>query len=362
MNISFDPASNIPAYMQLYSRLREDIKAGVYPYDAKLPSKRLLADEAKVSVITVEHAYGILADEGYIVSRQRSGYFVSYRQSDYLAIGSPSPARAHTLPALCREDGSFPYSVLAKTMRRVLSQYGEAILIKSPNRGCVLLREAICAYLARSRGMSAEPGQIVVGSGAEYIYGLVVNLLGRERTYAIESPSYEKIERVYRASGAHCELLKLGSDGIISSELERTSATALHVTPYNSFPSSVTASASKRAEYVRWALARGGFIIEDDYCSEFTVSSKVEDTVYSLEPQNTVIYINSFSKTVAPSIRIGYMVLPKGLMDKFDEKIGFFSCTVPLFEQYVLAELINNGDFERHINRIRRRLRRAAAH
>ena len=241
----------------------------------------------------------------------------------------------------------------------MLSVYGEAILVKSPNNGCAELREAIASYLARSRGMTVTPEQIIVGSGAEYIYGLVVTLLGRSRLYAIESPSYEKIERVYRASGVQCDLLNLGSDGIETAELKRTNATVLHVTPYNSFPSSVTASASKRAEYVRWALARRGFIVEDDYCSEFTVSRKIEDTVFSLEPQRTVIYINSFSKTIAPSIRVGYMVLPTALAEDFNNKIGFFSCTVPVYEQYVLAELINNGDFERHINRMRRKRRKA---
>ena len=202
------------------------------------------------------------------------------------------------------------------------------------------------------------PGQIVIGSGAEYLYGLIVQLLGRERVFALEDPSYDKIRRVYQAHGVTCEMLRLGSDGIRSDELTRASATVLHVTPFHSFPSQVTASAGKRREYLRWAEERGGYIVEDDFDSEFSVSSKSEDTLFSLEPNRSVIYMNTFSKTIAPSMRVGYMVLPPALSEQFRREVGFYSCTVPVFEQYVLAELIGSGDFERHINRIRRRRRK----
>ena len=156
-----------------------------------------------------------------------------------------------------------------------------------------------------------------------------------------------------------CDFLKLSKNGILTSELNRTDATVLHVTPFRSFPSGVTANASKRNEYIRWAKDRDGIIIEDDFDSEFTVSLKHEDTVFSLEPKRSVIYINTFTKTIAPSMRTGYMVLPEELVEVFTQRIGFYSCTVPVFEQYVLAEFINNGDFERHINRVRRKRRQA---
>ena len=198
----------------------------------------------------------------------------------------------------------------------------------------------------------------MIGSGAEYLYGLIVQLLGRERVFALEDPSYDKIRRVYQAHGVTCEMLRLGSDGIRSDELTRASATVLHVTPFHSFPSQVTASAGKRLEYLRWAKERGGYIVEDDFDSEFSVSSKSEDTLFALEPERSVIYMNTFSKTIAPSMRVGYMVLPPALSERFRREVGFYSCTVPVFEQYVLAELIGSGDFERHINRIRRRRRK----
>jgi len=251
----------------------------------------------------------------------------------------------------------FPFSVLAKTMRNVIAKYGENILIKSPNAGCSELRKAISHYLARGKGMHVSHNQIVIGSGAEYLYGLIVQFLGRDKIYALENPSYEKIHSVYRANGAKCDLLKLGKDGILTAQLAKTKASVLHITPFRSFPSGITASASKRNEYIRWATDRNGVIIEDDFNSEFTVSTKNEDTVFSLEPTRSVIYVNTFTKTIAPSMRIGYMVLPQTLVKPFFEKMGFYSCTVPVFEQYVLAEFICSGDFERHINRTRRKLR-----
>ena len=357
MKYYIDRNSHESAYMQLYRQLRTDITQGVYPYGTKLPSKRILAEETQVSVITIEHACEILCDEGYIRARERSGYYVAYRQADFVPIAQPENRVEVNGEYHVRDGEEFPFSVIARTMRNVISRYAERLMVRSPGFGCDELKRAICAYLARSKGMSISPQQVVIGSGAEYLYGLIVQFLGRDRLYAIEDPSYEKILSVYRANGAECELLKLGNDGILSSELQRSRASVLHITPYRSFPSGVTASASKRNEYIRWAQSRGGVIIEDDFDSEFTVSTKHEDTVFSLEPNESVIYVNTFSKTIAPSMRIGYMVLPESMTEEFIEKLSFYSCTVPVFEQYMLAQLISNGDFERHINRVRRKRR-----
>ena len=358
MKYFIDTASDKTAYMQLYEQLRKDIVGGLYPFGSKLPSKRLLAEESGASVITIEHTYSILCDEGYIEARQRSGYFVIYKQSDFLSTSENTGAEPFHHAPISIDDCQFPFSVLSKTMRKVLLDYGESILVKSPNRGCMELRSAICSYLARSNGINVTPNQIIVGSGAEYLYSLIVQLLGKNRIFAVENPSYEKILQVYRANGVECDLLQMGRDGIITEELDRTEATVLHITPFNSFPSGVTARATKRYEYINWAEKRNGYIVEDNYDSELTVSTKSEDTVFSLAKNNKVIYINTFSRTIAPSMRVGYMVLPKQLADEFGHKLGFYSCTVPVFEQYVLAELINNGDFERNINRVRRNRRK----
>ena len=365
MKYSIKETGGMYAYMQLYEQLRRDIVNGILICGTKLPSKRMLAEETGVSVITVEHTYSILCDEGYIEARQRSGYYVIYRESDFYSTEEPASESRDELrhepsrvPKHERMKYDFPFSVLAKVMRKVLADYGDEILVKAPNKGCLELRGAICNYLIRSNGIMVAPEQIVIGSGAEYLYSLIVQLIGTKKKIGLENPSYEKIRQVYEANNVVCDMLEMGQSGIRTSELERTEATVLHVTPFNSFPSGITASVSKRYEYLRWAERRGGYIIEDNYASELTVSKKNEDTVFSLAKNGNVIYLNTFSETIAPSMRIGYMVLPEHLARNFDEKLGFYSCTVPVFEQYVLAELLNNGDFERHINRVRRTKRK----
>ena len=350
-----------PVYLQIYRQIKEDIINGSYPYNTKLPSKRLLADETETSTVTIEHAYALLCDEGYVESRERSGFFVIFRNSDGFAL--PSDGETYH-----RENGfephtgpDFPFSVLAKTMRNVISDLGEAILEKSQNKGCLALRLAIKHYLAKNRGIHVDAEQIVIGSGAEYLYGLIIDLLGRNRTYGIEYPSYEKIEQVYRACEVACDMLRLSGDGIDSTALANTTASVLHTTPYRSYPTGVSASASKRHEYVRWLNAGERYIIEDDFESEFSVSTKPEDTLFALSDKDNVIYLNTFSKTISPSLRIGYMVLPVKLVAEFDRRLGFYSCTVPTFEQYVIARLLEMGDFERHVNRVRRNKRKELA-
>lgn len=347
-----------PVYLQLYRQLREDIIKGVFPYDSKLPSKRMLAEEAGVSTITVEHAYALLCDEGYAESRERSGYFAIFRSADGFAVSAAGAELQRHIGHTEQNYPVFSVSLLSKTMRRVLTDYNAVILEKSPNQGCAELRSALKQYLARNRGIYAELDQIIIGSGAEYLYGLIVDLLGRDRIYAIESPSYEKIEQIYRAAGVDYEALPLSADGIDGKALQESRADVLHTTPYRSFPSGVTASASKRHEYIRWSGQGDRFIVESDYGSEFSVASKPTETLFALAKQDNVIYLNTFSRTISPSLRVGYMVLPRKLVKPFEEKLGFYSCTVPTFEQFVLTELINNGDFERHINRVRRNKRK----
>ena len=347
-----------PVYLQIYKQIKDDIISGSYPYNTKLPSKRLLADETETSTVTIEHAYALLCDEGYVESRERSGFFVIFRNSDGFALPSAEAIHHGEITYEPHQSPDFPFSVLAKTMRNVISDLGEAILEKSQNKGCPELRLAIKSYLAKNRGIYVDSEQIVIGSGSEYLYGLIIDLLGRNRTYGIEYPSYAKIEQVYRAGEVSYEPLRLSSDGIESAALVGTSASVLHTTPYRSYPTGVSASASKRHEYIRWSNFGDRYIIEDDFESEFSVSTKPEDTLFALSDRDNVIYLNTFSKTVSPSLRIGYMVLPKRLVKEFESRLGFYSCTVPTFEQYVIARLLQNGDFERHVNRVRRNLRK----
>lgn len=351
--------NNTPIYLQLYEQIKEDILKGTYPYGAKLPSKRLVAEEMEISVITVEHTYSLLLDEGFIESRERSGYFVCYNH--YTTFSAPNRSIKMQAPHIhnIELDDTFPFSVYAKNMRKVLSLYGDDIFTKCESSGSTELKGAIKEYLSRSRGIEVSERQIVIGAGAEYLYGMIVQMLGLARVYAIENPSYERIEQVYRANGADIELLALGKDGIESEALSKTSASVLHITPYRSFPSGVTATASKKREYIRWITEKSDrLIVEDDFESEFTLLTKAEETVFSLSRGRGVIYVNTFSKTVSPAIRIAYMLLPLDMIELYEKTVGFYSCSVPYYNQLVLAEFIKNGDFERSINRARRKLRK----
>ena len=331
----------------------------IYPYNTKLPSKRVMSEEIGVSTVTIEHAYALLCEEGYIEARERSGFVVIFRAYDGF-VSSSKAEQHHIIPATHHTATitEFPFSVLAKTMRFIISDMGESILDRSPNSGTIELRQSIQKYLARSRGITANIDQIIIGSGSEYLYSLIVELLGRNKIFAIESPSYKKIEQVYRAADVRLEKLPLGLDGIDSASLRACKADVLHISPYRSYPSGVTASASKRHEYLRWAGQGKRVIVEDDFESEFSLSQKAEETLFSHTSENNVIYMNTFSMTISPSFRVGYMVLPECFVKTFQEQLGFYSCTVPTYIQFLLSELISNGDFERHINRVRRAKRK----
>ena len=347
-------------YYYLYSAIKEDILYGTLKKNEKLPSKRALAEHLGVSLLTVETAYQMLKDEGYIESRERSGYYVT--ELKLLGRRSRITKRRH-LELLEdamdenkqeQEQFLFPESVYFKTVRSVLNDYGSELLKKSPNEGCAILRNAIAKYLLRYRGIFAQPEQIVIGSGAEHLYSTVVRLFGNERIYGLENPSYQQIRMVYEGMGAKCEMLKMGKEGVLSTELEKTQADILHITPFHSYPSGVTATVRKRHEYLEWAKEGERIIIEDDFDSEFFMPGKPIDTLYMLDDSQSVIYLNTFSKSLSPSIRIGYMILPEKYLQSYREKVGEFSCTVPVLDQYVLAEFIDRGHFEQHLNRVRR--------
>ncbi len=354
MNWKIDPDRKEAAYLQLYRQIRADIVSGALTPETKLPSKRTLAEELGVSVITVEHALELLTDEAYITARPRSGFYVSF--GGLRQTVQRRPAAISQMQAPPDAPADFPFSLWARTMRSVLSEYGERILSSAPGTGCPELKSAIAEWMARSRGLLLDPERILIGSGAEYLYGLVVQLLGRKSLFALEDPCYEKIRQVYEANGAVCEFLKMGPDGILPEELARSRASLLHVTPYHSYPSGVTASAAKRHEYTAWAKARQAYLVEDDYDSEFAMLRMPAETLLSLLPER-VIYINTFSKTLAPAIRTGFMVLPTALNEKYRAELDFYSCTVPVFDQLVLAEFIRAGHLERMIGRRRRALR-----
>ena len=315
----------------------------------------------------MESAYAQLAAEGYIVSREKSGYFVSQLEPA-LRPPSPPPIRTDAPPPgqpwmmdLRGGGGStelFPFSVWAKLMRQVLSQRGPDLLRPVPHSGVPELREAIAGTLYRLRGLSVSPEQIVVGSGSEYLYNLIVQLLGRELVYGVEDPGYPKPARIYALNGARCISLPVDGQGISPQTLAASPAQVVHLSPSHQFPTGAVTPAGRRQALLRWA-AQGGdrYLIEDDYDSEFRFTGLPIPALQSIDQADRVIYLNTFSRALAPSLRISYLVLPPTLLDRYHQRLGFYSSTVPALEQYTLASFLSEGRFEQHLSRARNRYR-----
>ena len=346
----------VPLYEALYRCIRSDILTGNLKPGTKLPSKRALAVHLEVSKITVETAYNQLLAEGYIRSQEKVGYFV---ESVERTVPPVSPAQS-SRPEISREllldlTGSgteqFPFSVWTKLQREVMLDYGEKLLLPMANRGIPELRRAIADHLLAFRGMHVDPENILIGAGTDFLYNLLIQLLGRDKVYAVEEPGYGKIRQIYAAGGVRCISAKLDDAGVRPDSL--SDAQVLHISPSHHFPTGLVTPVSRRMELLSWAKTGEKWIIEDDYDSEFRFDSHPKPAMQSLD-ESRVIYMNSFSKSLAPSIRISYMVLPASLMQLFQEKLGFYDCTVPSFEQYTLARFLSRGFFEKHINRMRK--------
>ena len=349
-------APGVPLYEALYRCIRRDILSGKLAAGEKLPSKRALAAHLEVSKITVEAAYNQLLTEGYIRSEEKVGYFAENLQK----LPSPAPIpeaavqHAEDLIDLTGDSPShFPFSVWSRLQREVMLDLGEGLLLPLHKQGLPQLRCAIARHLQQFRGMQVDPDNILIGAGTDFLYNLLVQLLGRDKRYGVEEPGYSKIQKIYEAAGAACNLLNLDKEGVDPEDLGDTQV--LHISPSHHFPSGIVMSNARRRTLLDWAAADSDrYIIEDDYDSEFRFNAHPMPALHTLDGGSKVIYLNTFSKTLAPSIRISYMVLPGSLMEKFRRTLGFYSCTVPSFEQYTLDRFISRGHFEKHINRMRK--------
>ena len=340
-----------PLYEALYRCIRSDILTGRLSSGAKLPSKRALAAHLKISKITVEGAYAQLLAEGYIRSRQRSGYFVEDVQQQAPTTPSAPPLAVPAPTVDLSGAPQFPFTVWSRLQREVMLDLGQALLQPMPNTGIPALQQAIATHLKDFRGLSVNPEQILIGAGTDFLYNLLIQLLGRDLCYAVEEPGYSKIRMIYNAGGVACVSAPMDEKGVMPQRLGV--AQVLHISPAHHFPTGIVTPMDRRQALLSWA-GTDKWIIEDDYDSEFRFRSRPMAAIASLDRQGRVIYMNTFSKSLAPSIRISYMVLPPELMERFQKKLGFYSCTVPSFEQYTLARFLQEGHFDKHINRSRR--------
>ena len=345
-----------PLYESLYRSIRDDILRGNLKAGEKLPSKRALAVHLEISKITVEAAYEQLLSEGFINAREKVGYFVE--AVDILPAPRPVPYVPQPEQGFDGVDltgggtSRFPFSVWTRLQRQVMLDLGQQLLRPLPNQGHYGLRQAIAEHLAAFRGMQVAPENILIGAGTDFLYNLLIQLLGRELCYAVEDPGYSKIRLIYAAGGAKCVNAPMDAQGPIPSALE--DAQVLHISPNHHFPTGLVTPVTRRLELLSWAAKGHRWIIEDDYDSEFRFAERPMPSLQALDTVGRVIYMNTFSKTLAPSIRISYMVLPTGLMERFRRQLGFYSCTVPSFEQYTLERFLRQGHFEKHINRMRK--------
>ncbi len=364
LTYSFANLQGESMYTHLYKCIKKDILEGTLKATEKLPSKRMLAKNLGISLITVENAYAQLLVEGYIYSEPKRGYYVATLQQQLPPANNAPTAqpivapKEHITLSFAKSSvpaDTFPYNTWARLLRNTLTSADEHALISDTAAGGVLpLRKALAKHLYQFRGLSIHPEQIIIGAGTQTLYNLIVQLLERSHIYALEDPGYPQLAAIYRANDVFCRYLPMDEQGIEVAVLENSGADILHITPSHQFPTGITMPVSRRYELLHWASKKSSrYIIEDDYDCEFRLFGRPIPPLQSIDQAEKVIYINTFSKTLAPTFRISYMVLPPHLASLFYEKLGFYSCTVSNFEQFTLAKFIEGGYFERHINRMR---------
>lgn len=363
LRYDFTQRNDRPLYQFLYECLKEDIQKGRLPAQTKLPSKREMARDNGISVRTVMNAYEQLLVEGYILSKEKKGYFVASVEAMPCSIPETSE-----YPSFYIEDdwfvdftatqavyNQFPFSMWKKVMREVLSEYDTELVRRAHFLGVKELREAITDYLYRARGMKVSPECTVIGASIEYLYGRLIQILPSHAVYAVENPGYKKIPHIYEEYGLRWTWVEMDEQGINMESLRKSGASVIHISPEHHYPLGTVMSASRRQELLLWAREKPErYLIEDDYDCEFRYHSRTIPPLQSMDRNHRIIYMNTFSKTMAPSIRISYMILPEKLMVRYIDKANFYSNTASSCEQYALARFIREGYFERHLSRMKK--------
>ena len=362
LTYNMEHRETLPLYEYLYRCIRGDILSGTLCAQERLPSKRALAEHLQISVITVEAAYQQLEAEGYVYARPKRGFFVCPVErfpapavQPALSKDPPPPVWQLDLSRNQADVSLFPASIWARLTRQVLAE--DPFLAPAPHQGLLSLRQAIADHLQAFKGMFVLPEQIVVGAGAEYLYLLLAQLFGPNAVFAVEDPGYPKIRQVYQKHGAVCRPVPMDRQGLKPDALAASGATVAHISPTHHYPTGIVTPIGRRQALLRWAEETGGFIIEDDYDSEFRFTGRPIPTLQSIDTGGRVVYMNTFSQTIAPSMRVGFMVLPLRLLERYRRELDFYACTVPVMDQYVLARFLGGGHFEQHLSRMRKEYR-----
>lgn len=361
-------------YHYLYQCIKKDIVNGNILAEEQLPSKRNLAQNLGISVVTVENAYAQLLAEGFIYSLPKKGFFVadinaaanaqtlrSRKKSRTRRLRVERPEESeHTNPKYIADFASngsdieaFPFTTWAKITREVLCERQNDLLQVSPGMGSLELRRAIARMLREFRNIQVSPEQIVIGAGTDYLYGLLVQLFGFDKCYGVEDPGYGKISKLYSQYGIKVCHIPVDGDNFVDA-LKKSDADIVHISPSHHFPTGKVMPIGERYRLLSWAAeSPKRYIVEDDYDSEFRMTGKPIPALQNIDVTEKVVYLNTFSKTMTSAIRLSYMVLPPHLAEKFRNELSFYSCTVSNLDQYVMAKFIDLGYYETHINRMR---------
>ena len=372
LDYNLDARGEKSLYDYLYQRIRDDITSGAIGAGDRLPSKRAFAQHLGVSVVTVEAAYAQLVAEGYVKARPRSGYFAVALQrtgeaKPRLRASAPKPQKDGSGIAVAADltgnEDAGAAALWSRALRRTLAEEPEhEVFLPTPAAGSERLRQDLADYLRQSRGMEVDPGRIVVGAGAQVLDNMLVQLLGRDAAFAVEDPGYPRLKRLYEANGVRRVVeVPLDGEGVRTDVLSASGADVLHIMPSHQFPTGRVTSISRRYELLGWASAgsfeRRRWIIEDDFDCEFRLAGRPVPPLAAIDAEGRVVYTNTFSKGLGSGMRLAYMVLPEELADRYASELGFYSSTVSSVQQMTLARLLESGDYERHVNRMRKRRR-----
>ena len=363
-------------YEYVYQQIRDDIVAGRIAAGEHLPSKRAFASHLGISVITIENAYSQLLAEGYIFSKPRRGYYacelpeapvLASAETELDRDSAPAGLNAHDAGEQPEQFASLSPSALEaarlwqSALRATLTSEDEReIFSPAPAQGTARLRLAIAHHLRGTRGMNVNPDNIVIGAGAQLLDTMLVQLLGADKTYAVEDPGYLRLTRIYQAMGCKVRHIPLDGEGVNLGELLDAGADVLHLMPSHQYPTGLVTSIARRYALLSWAAEQPGrYLIEDDFDCEFRLAGKPIPALASIDAAQSVIYTNTFSKSLSSALRLAYMVLPDELMERFRRELGFYASSVSSVDQVALARLLESGDYERHVNRVRVRAREA---
>lgn len=369
LTIQLTDADGKCLYQQIYEYIRDEIRKGKLLAGEKLPSTRSLAEYLQVARSTVDFAYGQLAAEGYIEARPCKGYFVCHTE-ELFHLSKKEEETSLETTAAPREEGEkvlfdfsphavslkyFPYATWKKITKNILVDANSEMFALGNAQGDVSLRETISRYLHSSRGVNCRPEQIVVGAGTDYLFMLLEKILGRHVPIAMENPTYKRAYRVFRSFAYEILPISMDENGMKVEELRKTNARAAYVMPSHQYPTGIVMPIGRRMELLKWAQEREDrYLIEDDYDSEFRYRGKPIPSLQASDQRGKVIYMGTFSKSIAPAIRVGYMVLPPKLLKVYQENCGFYASTVSRIDQRILNEFIRDGYFERYLNKMRK--------